>query len=138
MAAIASVEATSRRATFTEMASLRLLEDGRWVSSQLRSDLASAEAVRVGMGGERLEVDAEGGTIVYSLNKGRLVRSFLRSKHWEETVMRGQVEEFSAMIDPSFPELVRVKLKLSRSTGVRSISTEREIVVTTRARRDGT
>ena len=50
MAAIVAVENVSRQSTFTEMASLRLLEDGRWVSSYLRTDLASAESVRIAEG----------------------------------------------------------------------------------------
>ena len=140
MAAIAAVETVSRQSTFTEMASLRLLEDGRSVSSYLRSDLASAESVRIAEGGARLEVDTgEGGRVVYALEEGgKLVRSFAREEGMRRVVMRGRVEEFSAMADPSFPQLVRVKVKLSRSTGVRDLTLEPMIVVTTRRMRDKT
>ena len=133
MTGIISVEAMSRRSTFTEMASLRLLEDGRSVSWQLRSDLASARSVRVTDGGRGLEAETESGTVTYGLEEeGRLVRSYVRGDDSGKEVMRGRVEEFSAMIDPTFERLVRVKLKLSRSTGARSLTAERTVVVTTR------
>ena len=80
-----------------------------------------------------------GGRLVYALEEGgKLVRSFAREGGMGRVVMRGRVEEFSAMADPSFPQLVRVKVKLSRSTGVRSLTSERTIVVTTRRMRDKT
>jgi len=131
LAAVASVESASRRATLSEMVMLRTMEDSRRLSGYMRADVARAESVKVSDEGRELSLTVGGGEVRYRVDEsGRLVREVGGRK--KEAIVLGKVDDFHAEVDASFPKLVRLRVLASRSSGVREFRSERVITAAMR------